>query len=35
MRLKKQRILIVEDDLDTSDMLCAYFEGQGYEVITG
>jgi PleD family two-component response regulator len=34
MRLKKQRILIVEDDLDTSDMLCAYFEGQGYEVIT-
>ncbi len=34
MRPKKQRILIVEDDLDTSDMLRAYFEGQGYEVIT-
>jgi PleD family two-component response regulator len=34
MRPRKQRILIVEDDLDTSDMLCAYFEGQGYEVVT-
>ena len=34
MRSKKNRILIVEDDLDTSDMLRAYFEAQGYEVIT-
>jgi PleD family two-component response regulator len=34
MRSKKHRILIVEDDVDTSDMLRAYFEGQGYEVMT-
>lgn len=34
MRPKKQRILVVEDDLDTADMLRAYFEGQGYEVMT-
>lgn len=34
MNPKKHRILIVEDDVDTSDMLCAYFEAQGYEVIT-
>ena len=34
MRSRKRHILIVEDDMDTSDMLCAYFEGQGYEVTT-
>ncbi|MFZ5917205.1 MAG: response regulator [Chloroflexota bacterium] len=34
MKSKKHRILIVEDDLDTSDMLRAYFEAQGYEVMT-
>jgi len=34
MRSRKHLILIVEDDLDTSDMLSAYFEGQGYEVMT-
>ncbi len=28
-----QRILIVEDDIDTSEMLSAYFEAQGYEVL--
>jgi DNA-binding response OmpR family regulator len=33
MSSRKHRILIVEDDMDTSDMLCAYFEGQGYEVM--
>jgi len=31
---QKNRILIVEDDMDTSDMLRAYFEAQGYEVMT-
>jgi DNA-binding response OmpR family regulator len=30
----KQRILIVEDDLDLSEMLNAYFRVQGYEVLT-
>ena len=34
MKSKKSRILIVEDDMDTSDMLRAYFEAQGYEVMT-
>jgi len=34
MRPKRNRILIVEDDMDTSDMLRAYFEAQGYEVMT-
>jgi PleD family two-component response regulator len=29
-----QRILVVEDDVDTSEMLSAYFEAQGYEVLT-
>jgi len=29
---EKQRILIVEDDLDIADMLNAYFSVQGYEV---
>jgi diguanylate cyclase (GGDEF)-like protein len=32
--MKKSKILIVEDDLDTSDMLRLYFEAQGYEVLT-
>lgn len=32
--MKKSKILIVEDDLDTSDMLRVYFEAQGYEVLT-
>jgi len=30
----KQKILIVEDDLDVADMLNAYFRAQGYEVFT-
>ncbi len=30
----KQRILIVEDDLDLAEMLNAYFRVQGYEVLT-
>jgi DNA-binding response OmpR family regulator len=30
----KQKILIVEDDLDVADMLNAYFQVQGYEVFT-
>jgi DNA-binding response OmpR family regulator len=30
----KQKILIVEDDLDDSDMLNAYFNVQGYDVIS-
>lgn len=30
----KQKILIVEDDLDVADMLNAYFRVQGYEVFT-
>jgi PleD family two-component response regulator len=30
----KQKILIVEDDLDVADMLTAYFRVQGYEVFT-
>ena len=30
----KQKILIVEDDLDVADMLNAYFRVQGYEVLT-
>ncbi len=34
MGSKKNRILIVEDDMDTSDMLRAYFEAQGYEIMT-
>jgi PleD family two-component response regulator len=34
MKSRKGRILVVEDDIDTSDMLRAYFEAQGYEVMT-
>jgi DNA-binding response OmpR family regulator len=30
----KSKILIVEDDADTSDMLREYFNSQGYEVLT-
>lgn len=30
----KQKILIVEDDLDVADMLNAYFRVQGYEIFT-
>ena len=30
----KHTLLIVEDDLDTSEMLRVYFEAQGYIVIT-
>ncbi|HTX91554.1 MAG TPA: response regulator [Anaerolineales bacterium] len=30
----KQKILIVEDDLDVADMLNAYFRVQGYEIYT-
>jgi len=33
-RAEKKTILVVEDDLDTSDMLRLYFEAQGYEVLT-
>lgn len=29
-----QRILVVEDDINTAEMLSAYFEAQGYEVFT-
>jgi PleD family two-component response regulator len=29
----KPKLLIVEDDLDIADMLCAYFRVQGYEVV--
>jgi len=29
----KHTLLIVEDDLDTSEMLRVYFEAQGYQVI--
>lgn len=29
-----QRILVVEDDVDIAEMLSAYFEQQGYEVLT-
>jgi PleD family two-component response regulator len=31
---KQTKILIVEDDPDTAEMLSAYFEAQGYEVLT-
>ncbi len=31
--MDKHKILIVEDDSDTSDMLCFYFEAQNYEVL--
>ena len=31
---KLSKILIVEDDPDTAEMLCAYFEAQGYQVLT-
>jgi len=30
--MNKGRILVVEDDLDVSKMLCLYFDTQGYEV---
>jgi PleD family two-component response regulator len=30
----KQKILIVEDDLDVAEMLTAYFHVQGYDVVT-
>lgn len=30
----KHTLLIVEDDLDTSEMLRVYFEAQGYQVVT-
>jgi PleD family two-component response regulator len=31
---KQSTIMIVEDDLDTAEMLSAYFEAQGYKVVT-
>ena len=31
---KQHTLLIVEDDVDTAEMLKAYFEAQGYEVTT-
>jgi PleD family two-component response regulator len=31
---KRNKILIVEDDPDTAEMLGAYFEAQGYDVVT-
>lgn len=34
MAEEKARILIVEDDLDLSEMLNAYFRVQGYEIVT-
>jgi PleD family two-component response regulator len=33
MMSEVQRILVVEDDVDTAEMLSAYFEAQGYEVL--
>jgi DNA-binding response OmpR family regulator len=30
--MSKKRLLIIEDDIDVSDMLTTYFETQGYEV---
>jgi DNA-binding response OmpR family regulator len=30
--MSKKRLLIIEDDVDVSDMLTTYFETQGYEV---
>jgi PleD family two-component response regulator len=30
----RNTILIVEDDVDTLEMLCTYFQAQGYDVIT-
>jgi len=30
----KQKILIVEDDIDVAEMVTAYFRAQGYEVLT-
>ncbi len=32
--MSQGRILVVEDDLDISQMLCLYFNSQGYEVLT-
>ena len=32
--MSKGRILVVEDDLDISQMLRLYFDSQGYEVLT-
>ena len=29
-----QRILVVEDNIDTAEMLSAFFEAQGYDVLT-
>jgi len=34
MSTAKQKILIVEDDLDVAEMLDAYFSVQGFEVLT-
>jgi len=31
---KQSRILIVEDNPDTAEMLSAYFEAQGHDVLT-
>ncbi len=31
--MSKKRLLIIEDDVDVSEMLTTYFESQGYEVI--
>ena len=30
--MSKKRLLIIEDDVDVSEMLTTYFESQGYEV---
>lgn len=34
MASAKQKILIVEDDLDVAEMVTAYFRAQGYDVLT-
>ena len=34
MMAEMQRILVVEDNIEISEMLDEYFEAQGYEVIT-
>lgn len=34
MAVAKQKILIVEDDIDVAEMVTAYFRAQGYDVLT-
>ncbi len=32
--VKQKKILVVEDDPDTAEMLCTYLQAQGYEIMT-